>query len=114
MTFEAMLAAAQLADDGIDAEVIDVATLAPIDSATIVRSVEKTGRAVIAEEAPLTGGFGGEIAARLARRALTSLLAPVYRVAGYDCVMPLARLEGSYLPSADEIAKTAREAMSYT
>jgi pyruvate dehydrogenase E1 component beta subunit len=93
--------------------VIDVATLKPLDEACILRSVERTGRCVIVHEAPLSGGFGGEIAARIAEHALLSLLAPVKRVAGYDCVMPLPRLERHYMPSTERILTAAREAMSY-
>ena len=113
MVIEALAAADDLAREGIGADVIDVATLKPLDAATILRSVERTGRCVIAHEAPLTGGFGGEIAARIAEHALTSLLAPIKRVAGYDCVMPLPKLEKHYLPTAGRIAAAAREAMSY-
>ncbi|MDX2159486.1 MAG: alpha-ketoacid dehydrogenase subunit beta [Hyphomicrobiaceae bacterium] len=113
MLREALAAAAQLASEGIEAAVIDVATLAPLDASSILRSVEITGRCVIAHEAPLTGGFGGEIAARVAEHALLSLLAPVRRVTGLDCVMPLPRLEGSYLPTADMIAAAARDVMSH-
>jgi pyruvate dehydrogenase E1 component beta subunit len=89
----ALAAAELLAREGIGAEVIDVATLKPLDIDTILASVARTGRCVIAQEAPLTAGFGAEIAARLAEDGLTSLLAPIERVAGYDTVMPLPRLE---------------------
>ena len=114
MMKETLAAAATLAQNGIDAEVIDVATLKPLDSATILASVEKTGRCVIVHEAPRTGGFGGEIAARLAESALLSLIAPIRRVTGYDTVMPLPRLEKHYLPSTGRILAAAREVMSYT
>ncbi|HUA54568.1 MAG TPA: alpha-ketoacid dehydrogenase subunit beta [Candidatus Sulfotelmatobacter sp.] len=113
MTVEALAAAELLAGDGIGAEVIDVATLKPLDAATILASVAKTGRCVIAHEAPLTGGFGGEIAARVAERGLMSLLAPIERVAGWDTVMPLPRLEHHYLPNAVRIAAAARRARAY-
>jgi pyruvate dehydrogenase E1 component beta subunit len=68
---------------------------------------------VIVHEAPRTGGFGGEIAARLAESALLSLVAPIRRVTGYDTVMPLPRLERHYLPSIERILSAAREVMSY-
>ncbi|MEZ5910331.1 MAG: alpha-ketoacid dehydrogenase subunit beta [Hyphomicrobiaceae bacterium] len=113
MIVEALAAADLLASEGIEAAVLDVATLTPLDATPILRSVTTTGRCVIAHEAPLTGGFGGEIAARVAEGALLSLLAPVRRVTGYDCVMPLPRLEGHYLPGAERIAAAAREVMSY-
>jgi pyruvate dehydrogenase E1 component beta subunit len=113
MVREALAAAATLAEAGIEAEVIDVATLKPLDAATILASVKKTGRCIIAHEAPLTAGFGGEIAARVAEQALLSLLAPIERVAGYDTVMPLPRLEQHYLPDAARIVAAARRAMAY-
>jgi pyruvate dehydrogenase E1 component beta subunit len=113
MVREALDAADVLAAEGVSAEVIDVATLKPLDADTIIASVRKTGRCIVVHEAPLTGGFGGEIAARLAERALMSLLAPIERVAGYDTVMPLPRLEPLYLPNAARIAAAARRAMAY-
>jgi len=113
MLREALDAAAALAEQGTEAEVIDVPTLKPLDGETILASVAKTGRCIIAHEAPLTGGFGGEIAARLAQDGLTSLLAPVERVAGYDTVMPLPRLERHYMPGAAHIVAAAQRAMSY-
>lgn len=113
MLRETLLAADALAAEGISAAVIDVATLKPLDAGPILRSVETTGRCVIVHEAPLTGGFGGEIAARIAEHALMSLLAPVRRVTGFDCVMPLLRMEERYLPSTERIVAAAREVMSY-
>jgi pyruvate dehydrogenase E1 component beta subunit len=114
MTRETLEAADRLSDEGVEATVIDVATLKPLDAATILASVETTGRCVIVQEAPLTGGFGAEIAARLAEHGLTSLLAPVMRVAGHDVVMPLPKLEHRYMPSTARIAAAARKAMAYT
>jgi pyruvate dehydrogenase E1 component beta subunit len=114
MTHDVLSLAEALDRDGIAAEVIDVATLTPLDAGTILNSVGKTGRAVIAHEAPLTGGFGGEIAARIAEHALFSLKAPVKRVAGYDTVMPLPRLEHDYLPSAGQIAAAVQDVMRYS
>lgn len=114
MVLEALEAAEMLTAMEISAEVIDVATLKPLDAETIIASVGKTGRCVIAHEAPLTGGFGGEIAARVAERALLSLLAPIERVAGFDTVIPLPRLEQYYFPNASRIADAARRAMAYS
>ena len=91
MVKETLAAADRLHAERISAEVIDVATLKPLDFETILASVEKTGRCVIVHEAPLTGGFGAEIAARLAETGLLSLQAPVERVTGYDTVVPLFR-----------------------
>lgn len=113
MVHEALAAADTLAAEGVSAEVIDVATLKPLDAETIIASVKKTGRCVVVQEAPLTGGFGGEIAARVAAGAFTSLLAPVERVAGYDTVMPLPRLEAQYLPNAPRVAAAAQRAMEF-
>jgi len=113
MTVEALAAADELAGDGVSTEVIDVSTLKPLDAQTILESVHKTGRCVIVHEAPFTAGFGAEIAARLAEKGLMDLLAPVRRVAGYDVVMPLPRLENSYMPSAERIATAVRESAAY-
>jgi pyruvate dehydrogenase E1 component beta subunit len=93
--------------------VIDVATLKPLEMAPILESVGRTGRCVIIHEAPLTGGFGGEIAAQLADQGLLSLVAPVTRVTGYDTVMPLPRLEEHYMPSTDRILAAAERVMDY-
>jgi len=113
MTRETLGAADALSTEGISAEVIDVATLKPLDSDSILESVAKTGRCVIIHEAPLTGGFGAEIAARIAERGLVSLLAPIERVAGWDTVMPLPRLEQHYLPSEARILEAARRVLAY-
>ena len=114
MIKDTLEAADQIAAEGGTADVIDVATLKPLDFATILTSVSKTGRCVIVHEAPLTGGFGAEIAARLAERGLMSLLAPVERVAGYDTVMPLPRLEHHYMPGVPRIVAAARRALAYS
>ena len=103
-----------MAEEGIEAEVIDVVTLKPLDSATILDSVSRTGRLVIVQEAPLTAGFGAEIAARVASRALTSLLAPIERVAGYDTVMPYPRTEALYMPDVERVMAAVRRAVAYT
>jgi 2-oxoisovalerate dehydrogenase E1 component subunit beta len=108
---EVLAAAEQVAQEGIDLEVIDVATLKPLDAGTILQSVAKTGRCVIVHEAPRTAGFGAEIAAVLAEQGLYSLLAPVQRVTGYDVVVPLARLENRYLPSVERIVAAVRRVM---
>jgi pyruvate dehydrogenase E1 component beta subunit len=107
-------AAEKLATENIEAEVIDVATLKPLDTATIVESVGRTGRLAIVHEAPLTCGFGAEIAARVAGRGLTSLLAPIERVAGYDTVMPYPRTESFYMPGLDRIMDAVRRTVAYT
>ncbi len=113
MVHEALAAAEALAAEGIEAEVIDVATLKPLDMDTILESVARTGRCVIAHEAPLSGGFGAEIAARLAEHGLLSLLAPVRRVTGFDTVIPLFRLEPDYLPNTARITAEVRSLMEF-
>jgi len=111
MTHETMMAADQLAAEGISAEVIDVATVKPLDMDTILKSVAKTGRCVIVHEAARTAGMGAEIAAQLAEHGLLTLLAPVQRVAGYDTVMPLYRLENAYMPDTVRIVAAAKNTM---
>ncbi|WP_010090065.1 alpha-ketoacid dehydrogenase subunit beta [Burkholderia ubonensis] len=108
---EVQAAADRLAQDGVTAEVIDVATLKPLDVDTILASVAKTGRCVIVHEAPRTAGLGAEIAAVIAERGLYSLLAPVQRVTGYDVVVPLFRLESQYLPSVERIVDAVRKTL---
>ncbi len=110
---EALTAAERLDEQGTSVEVIDLRTLAPMDSAAVVRSVRKTGRLVVAHEAPLTLGLGAELAARVMEEALTYLLAPVERVTGYDTAMPLARLESIYLPDAARIAEGVRKTLAF-
>lgn len=114
MVHETLAAADALAADGIAAEVIDVASVKPLDMATILESVAKTGRCVIVHEAARSGGVGAEIAAGLAESGLTSLLAPIERVTGYDTVMPLHRMENLYLPSQARIVAAARRALEFT
>ena len=111
MTHETMMAADQLATEGIRAEVIDVATVKPLDMDTILKSVAKTGRCVIVHEAVRTAGMGAEIAAQLAEHGLLTLLAPVQRVAGYDTVMPLYRLENEYMPDTARVVAAAKNTM---
>ncbi|MFC3107071.1 alpha-ketoacid dehydrogenase subunit beta [Undibacterium arcticum] len=111
MLHETLAAADSLAQQGIAAEVIDVATLKPLDMDSILASVIKTGRCVIVHEAARSCGVGAEIAANLAEHALYHLLAPVQRVTGYDVVVPLAKLEYQYLPSVERIVGAARKTL---
>lgn len=113
MIKETMEAADQLAKQGVSAEVIDVASIKPLDMDTILHSVEKTGRCVIIHEAPLTCGVGAEISAQLGERGLLSLLAPIKRVAGYDTVMPYYKLEKYYMPSTARILKGIQQTMEH-
>jgi pyruvate dehydrogenase E1 component beta subunit len=109
---ETLEAADALAKDGISAEVIDLATVKPLDFDTIHESVKKTGRCVIVHEAPRTAGFGAEIAAQLAEKAMYDLVAPVERVTGYDTHIPLFRLEMKYLPSVEKIVAAAKRTLA--
>ena len=113
MVKETLAAAEQLAAENLEAEVIDLATLKPYDEETILASVAKTGRCVVVHEAARTGGFGAEIAALIAERALLSLLAPPSRITGYDTVIPLPRLEQQYLPSTGRIVAAARKVCQF-
>ncbi len=107
MMVPTLAAAERLAQDGLQAEVLDLRTLVPLDEATLLASVEKTGRLVIVHEAARTAGFGAEIAAIVAEKALYSLKAPIVRVTGYDTPFPYA-LEHLYLPSEERIVEAAR------
>lgn len=103
---ETMQAARALENDGVSCEVIDVATIKPLDIDTILTSVEKTGRAVIIHEAAKSGGVGAEISAQIMENSMDALLAPVQRVTGYDVTMPYFQLEKYYLPSVDRIKQS--------
>lgn len=110
---ETLSVARQLASDSVSAEVIDVATLSPLDFDTILASVEKTGRLVIVHEAPRNSGFGAEIAARIAEYGLLSLQAPIERVTAPDVIVPLLRLENLYIPSETQILEAAKRAVAF-
>ena len=109
MTHDVLRAAEQLALEKIGCDVIDLATLSPIDHETILDSVAHTGRLVIVHEAARNCGVGAEIAATVAERGLYDLHAPVRRITGYDTVMPYFRLEHDYIPSVARIADGIRE-----
>lgn len=111
MIEKTLAVAMEFKEEGIETEVIDVATLKPLDFPTILASVQKTGRCVIVHEAPMTAGYGAEIAARLADEGLFYLRAPIKRVTGFDTVMPLSRLEDQYMPSTERIMTAAREVL---
>jgi pyruvate dehydrogenase E1 component beta subunit len=113
MIHDVVAAADQLSERGISAEIVDVATLKPLDARTILDSVEKTGRCVIVHEAALSGGWGAEIAARIVEHGLMSLLAPVKRVTGFDTIMPLYRLEDQYMPSVQRIVEAVDALMEF-
>jgi 2-oxoisovalerate dehydrogenase E1 component beta subunit len=108
-------AAAQLAQEGVEAEVIDLRTLRPLDTETIYASVRKTSKVLIVHEDNLTGGLGGEIAALIAQHAFEHLDAPVLRLGGPDVpAMPYSKpLEEAFMPSAARIAAAMRELVAY-
>jgi pyruvate dehydrogenase E1 component beta subunit len=113
MIKETLSAARKLEEEGVSAEVIDVATIKPLDIDTILASVEKTGRCVIIHEAARTGGVGADISAQIAERALLSLRAPVQRITGYDTIVPYARLEKYYLPDENQIIEAVHNVMEF-
>jgi pyruvate dehydrogenase E1 component beta subunit len=109
-----LLDAAEVAKgEGISLEVIDLRSLSPIDYDPIVASVEKTGRLVVAQEAPGNASVGSEIAATVAERAFYFLQSPVLRVSGFDVPFPPANLEGTYLPDVDRILDAVDRARGY-
>ena len=111
MMREARRAVDRLEDQGVSIELIDLRTLVPWDAEAVLASVDKTGRAVIVQEAPRTAGFAAEIAAEIQERSLYALRAPVERVTGWDVVVPLRRAEHHYLPGAERIVAAARRAL---
>lgn len=113
MIHETLAVAKELSNNNISAEVIDVATIKPLDLDTILQSIAKTGRCVIIHEAAQTCGVGAEIAAQIADLGLTNLLAPIKRVTGFDTIVPPYRLEGLYMPSVARILTVVQEVLSY-
>lgn len=110
----ALSAADILEKEGVSVEVVDIRTLVPFDEETVLQSVRKTGRVLIAHEASLTGGFGGEIAARIADKAFEYLDAPIKRIGAYDSPTPFApTLEKAVLPDAEKVLTALREVLSY-
>ncbi len=109
-----LLQAAEIAAaEGTSVEVIDLRSISPIDYEPIIASVQKTGRLVVAQEAPGFVSVGSEIAATVTERCFYSLEAPVLRVAGFDTPFPPAKLETVYLPDADRILEAVDRAMAY-
>jgi pyruvate dehydrogenase E1 component beta subunit len=114
MVHVALTAADSLASQGIDAEIIDVRSLAPIDWETIGASVQKTGRIMIVEEGPITGGVAAELAAGCMERFPNALIAPIQRVASPDVPVPFAPvLENAYRPDPDRICRGVRDVLAY-
>jgi pyruvate dehydrogenase E1 component beta subunit len=98
--------------DGVQAEVIDLLTVSPLDDEIFVQSVLKTGRAVVIHEAPRSFGPGAEIVSRLMEKAFYYLEVPIERVTGYDIIIPLFSREKAYLPNAQRIIRAARKALN--
>ncbi|HAS8597319.1 TPA: alpha-ketoacid dehydrogenase subunit beta [Vibrio vulnificus] len=108
---ESLQAAQTLSSQGIEAEVIDVASIKPLDMATIVQSIQRTGRLLVVHEASRSGGVGGEIIARVAEEAMCLLKAPPKRVTGLDTIMPYYRNEDYFMIQEQDIVLAARELM---
>jgi len=106
---ESLEAVRALEQESISVEVIDVATIKPLDIDTILASVQKTGRCVIVHEAARSFGVGAEIAAQVSSEAMFELLAPIKRVTGYDITMPYYKMEKYYIPSMQDIVKAVKE-----
>jgi pyruvate dehydrogenase E1 component beta subunit len=113
MTRPTIEAAADLGEEGIDCEVIDLRTLSPLDEEAIVESFKKTGRAVVVHEAPKTGGLAGEIIATIQEDVLLYQEAPIGRVTGFDVPVPLYGLEDYYLPEPARIKDRIRETVEF-
>jgi pyruvate dehydrogenase E1 component beta subunit len=109
MVGKALQAAEQLAEEGIELEVIDPRTLVPFDEQTIIESVKKTGRLIVTHEAYTRGGYGGEIISRVVEAAFDYLDAPPLRVCARDVPVPYsAALETAALPQVDDLVVAAR------
>jgi pyruvate dehydrogenase E1 component beta subunit len=107
-------AAAELSEaEGIEAEVIDLLTISPLDDQLFTESVKKTGKAAVIHEAPVSFGPGAEVVARIVEKSFLSLEAPVRRVAGFDLVIPLYQREQDYLPGVFRIKKAVRETLGF-
>lgn len=100
-------------DNGVNAEIVDIRTISPLDSETIINSVKKTGRVVIVHEDARTCGLGAEIIAQLNENILTDLVAPPVRVTGFDVPFPLYKLEDFYMPNVDRILAGVKKVMEY-
>jgi 2-oxoisovalerate dehydrogenase E1 component beta subunit len=113
MVRTALEAAEAAADEGWSLEVVDLRSLSPLDTAAIVASVERTGRAIVVHEAARTLGMGAEIAARIQEQAFYHLEAPVLRATGFDTPYPPAKLEEYWLPDVDRILDLVERSLSY-
>jgi 2-oxoisovalerate dehydrogenase E1 component beta subunit len=114
MVYTALDSAKQLAEAGVEAEVLDLRSLAPLDRDAVLTTVAKTSRALLLHEATLTGGIGGELAAIISQHAFEYLDAPVMRVASLDAPVPYAPpLEAAFLPNVDKVVAAAKQLVEY-
>ena len=115
VAYGAMVRVAEQAADALDAsvEVLDIRTLKPLDEEALLASAAKTGRVVVVQEAPRTAGFGAELAAILAEKAILDLRGPVVRVTGFDVPYPYWQLEDEYLPSVERVVAAARGLLEF-
>jgi 2-oxoisovalerate dehydrogenase E1 component beta subunit len=114
MVYTALDAAVQLAGAGVEAEVLDLRSLAPLDREAILETVAKTSRVLLLHEATRTGGIGGELAAIISEEAFEYLDAPVMRVASLDTPVPYSPpLEAAFLPSVDKVVAAAKKLVEY-
>lgn len=113
MVREALKAAEQLEKDGISAEIIDLRTVSPLDVDTIIQSVEKTGRAVVVQEAQRQAGVGAAVISEISQRSILSLEAPIAFVAAPDTVYPFGMVENDWLPNAADIVEKAKETVNF-
>jgi pyruvate/2-oxoglutarate/acetoin dehydrogenase E1 component len=112
MVVVAEAAADALADEA-SVEVLDIRTLKPLDEEALLASAAKTGRVVIVQEAPRTAGYGAELAAILAEKAMLDLQAPVIRVTGYDVPYPYWQIEDAYMPSVERVSAAVRKTLAF-
>src|SRR5213079_381607 len=105
--------AAEVLADEASVEVLDVRTLKPLDEASLLASAAKTGRVVIVQEAPRVAGFGAELAAILAEKAILDLRGPVLRVTGYDVPYPYWKIEDAYMPSVARVVDACRKLLEF-
>ena len=113
MVATALDAAAVAAEEGRELEVIDLRAISPVDTATVVESVRRTGRLIVVHEASVSFGVGAEIAARVQEQAFYSLEAPVLRVGGFDTPYPASRVEEEWLPDVDRILDAVDRAVAF-
>lgn len=113
MVHSSLKAAEELEKEGVSVEVVDLRTVQPLDIETIIASVEKTGRAIVVQEAQKQAGIASNVVAEINDRAILSLEAPVLRVAAPDTVFPFSQAEGVWLPDHKDIVATAKKVLEF-